>query len=199
MGQIVQQSVTADLVAVVTKNNSPVTGLIHSDLTCAYKKETQTSFTAKTLNVSNFIEIGNGVYTVEFTSAELDQAGSFVFVLTGATIDQSVTVVNVSATANPANTPVSVNKCIINGHIYTLDGEPAVGVAVTARILSVPTVLSGIGILDDSITVKTDATGEFFIELVRLAEVYVDIPSIQYRRIFVVPNSASVNLFSGIP
>jgi len=57
---------------------NPKTGLTYSDVSVRYIKYGQTSFTTKTLDTTNFRELGNGVYEVQFTGTELDTLGSFI-------------------------------------------------------------------------------------------------------------------------
>lgn len=141
-----------------------------------------------------FKEIGSGVYTIEFLSTELDTVGSFTYKVTGSTINQFVGIANV-VEADQVSTVQSLNTCIVSGHILDVRGEPVIGASVSARVLGFPTIISGIGVSDDTVSARTDKNGEFFLELVRLAEVDVRIPEINYRRQLTVPNKASATLF----
>ena len=124
MSQIVVQSQAANLVCFITTlAGAPATGLTFSTVTASYRKEGAGVFTAKALTGVNFIEIGSGVYTVGFTSGELDTAGSFTFIVTGGTINQIVTIATVSATALGSSTPVSVSTCVVNGYVFDLSGN----------------------------------------------------------------------------
>jgi hypothetical protein len=64
---------------------NPKTGLIYSDVSVKYIKYGQTSFTTKTLDTTNFRELGNGIYEVQFTGTELDTLGSFIVFISPAT------------------------------------------------------------------------------------------------------------------
>lgn len=197
MSQIVTQSVISSLIVYLTLDNVAVTGLVFSDLTCGYRKEGAGTFTAKALTALNFIEIGSGVYTVEFTAAELNTLGSFTFLLNGVLIDQAVVIATIQA-APTAGTTVAVSTCVITGHVFTLGGAAIQGAVVSAKLLALPTVLNNVGISSDVITTQTDSNGEFFLSLTRAAEVELTIPEINYKRIFVVPNEITANLFTNV-
>lgn len=155
---------------------------------------------ATTLNSGRniFVEIGSGVYTIEFLSTELDTIGAFTFKVNGATIRQFVEVVNIVA-VDTVTTLVTIPTCIINGHVFDLNGKPLQGAAVSARILGFPTISNAAALGDELVSVTTDAAGEFFLEVARLATIDLIIPKANFRRQFVVPNQSSVNLFTGIP
>lgn len=199
MSQQLQQNAAAELVVYLTKDNAAVAGLAFGDVTAEYRKEGAASFTSKTLDALNWAEIGSGVYTIAFTASELDTVGSFTVKVTGATIDQYVTVANVLSEGTTP-TEVSLETCVLNGHVFSADGQAVEGTSVSARVLGLPSIEgSQAAITDDRVAVSTDANGEFFLPLVRGADVEVFIPAANYRRQLVVPNQASANLFTGVP
>lgn len=156
-------------------------------------------FSTTAVNGSTFWkEIGSGVYTVEFTAAELNTVGSFVFKITGATINQFVGVATIQAAGN-AQTLKTVGTCIVTGHVYDVSGLPLQNASVSARVVGFPTILTDVVLSDSNVSVLTDANGEFFITLARLALVDITIPAANYRRQITVPSQATVNLFDSIP
>lgn len=197
MSQIVQKSVIAPLVAlVVNTSGAPVTGLVFGNMTCLYRKEGAGSFTSKTITALNWIEIGNGIYTVTFTASELDTLGSFTFLLNSAGNAQSVTIVTIVPVILGA---VTVDQCILTGHIIDLSGSPVENASVSVKILAQPTILGNLAITSTLLSTKTDSNGQFFITLARNATVEVFIPSLNYTRDFIVPAVASADLFTDIP
>jgi hypothetical protein len=199
MSQILTQNVAAEVVVLLTKDNAPVAGLVFSDLTVEYRKEGDVGFTAKVLAAPDVVEHGDGVYTIAFTAAELDTVGSFTVKVQSATIDQYVVVPNVVAQGQ-ASTAVSLETCILTGHVFDAAGQPIPGAAVSARVLGLPSIEQNqAAVTDDLVTATTDASGEFFLTLVRLADVEVFIPEANYRRRLRVPNSATANLFTEVP
>lgn len=198
MSQEVTQSVSANIVVLLTKDNIAVTGLTYSSVTARFRKEGGSSFSTKTLTAPTFVEIGYGVYTITFSAADLGTAGSFVVVVTGASIDQSTTLVNVLP-ATETSVPVSLETCVVTGYVYDVSGKPIQGAAVSATVVGHPSIEQSTAVMQDStVTTATDANGYFYLPLVRLADVEVYIPSANYRRRFVVPNAATAALFKDI-
>lgn len=203
MSQNVVQSVAANLVTILTGTTGlPKTGLTSADVTCTYRKEGQSSFTAKSLNGSNFTEIGSGVYTIQFTSAELNTLGSFTWIVSGATIQTFTGLANVVTDA-AATTAPTVVTCNLTGKLAHISGAPIVNAAVTARIVGFPVLENsgngiGVGFATESVSVKTDSNGVFSLTLGRLLEVEISIPAISYKRIITVPNSTSKDLFAEV-
>lgn len=199
MSQQLTQNVAAPIVVLLSKDGAPVEALAFGDVTCKFLKAGAVSFTAKVLTALNFTEVGDGVYTISFTGAELDTLGSFTVVVQGADIDQSTTMAQVVA-ATVVTTPISIQTCVVTGHVVGPTGEPVQDVAVSAYMLGKPSIEQHVAaVTEDMVSAKTDANGQFFITLIRLADVEVVIPAVNYRRRLVVPNQASVNLFTGVP
>lgn len=194
----VTQSVAANLVVLLSKASVSITSLEYTDVTVQYRKEGQSAFTVKTLAAEDFTEIGDGCYIIAFTAAELNTLGTFTVMVQGAAVDPFVTIKNVVA-ATTAITGVSLETCTITGHVADAGGNPKVGVAVSAQLLGMPSIEQSQAVLaDDMITVLTDASGTFFLPLVRLADVEIFIPVANYRRRVTVPNAASADLFTGV-
>jgi hypothetical protein len=59
------------------------TGVAFGDVTCKYAKEGDSSLSTFTLDATNWDEIGQGIYEVDFTASELDTLGYFKFVVYG--------------------------------------------------------------------------------------------------------------------
>ena len=194
MSTQVTQSTAANIQVILSKASLAVTGLTFADVTCEFSKAGG-AFAAKTLDGTNFTEIGNGVYTITFTAAELDTLGSFTIVVTGATIDQYTLFAEVVA-ADTVTSTASLETCVVSGHVANALGLPEVGASVSARVIGLPSIEQSVAaVTDDLVTVTTNANGEFFITLIRLADVEVFIPAANYRKRLVVPNEASVKLF----
>ena len=198
MGQQLQQNAAADLVVYLTKDNAAVASLAFGDVVAEYLKEGDSAFTAKVLDALNWTEIGSGVYTIQFTAVELDTVGTFTVKVTGATIDQYVTISSVLAEGTTP-TEVSLETCVLNGHVFGANGKAVVGAAISARVLGLPSIEGSVAaITDDLVAATTDANGEFFLSLVRGADVEIFIAAANYRRQLTVPNSAAANLFTGV-
>jgi hypothetical protein len=171
-----------------------VTGLVFGDVTAQISKDGG-AFSPVTLSGSNFVEVGLGVYTLTLAAGDVNTLGSLAIVITGADIDQYTSFIDVVG-ASIATTSVSLETCVIDGYVHDVTGQPVVGVAVLARVIGSPSVeQSQSAVTDDLVAAKTNSNGQFFLTMVRLADVEVFIPASNYRRRLVVPNSASANLY----
>ncbi len=198
MSQQVTQSVSTPILVLLSLDDVAVTGLTSASVTCVFMKSGG-SFAAKTLNVGNFSEKGNGVYTVTFTAAELDTLGPFTVVITGASIDQSTTIANIVAASATTVAPVTGELCTLVGHVVSPAGVPKQNAQISVMIFGHPAIEQySLAVADDLLTALTDANGYFQIAVLRLAEVEVFIPSVSYRRRLTVPNQASANLFTEV-
>lgn len=202
LGPVVTQGIDQELVIAITKTDgTPATGLTFAAVQCQWLRAGDVSFTTKTLSALNFVEKGNGFYGVTFLgTSELNVVGQFVFVVLGAGLQTSQNSAQVvSAASLTPTTPVALPVCVITGNINGPDGEGMAGVVVSARMLGEPTIETNVAVTDDAITAMTDDNGVFSLTLLRLAAVEITIARVNYRRQLVVPNLATVNLFTGIP
>jgi len=194
-------------VATDTTDDAPRTGITYLQVAVLYKKSTQSSFQVKALVTGDFREIGNGVYEILFSVAELNTLGSFIFIVNGngvlpiPALNQYVGLAQVlSVTAyTPATVVLPTN--VVTGNLLSATGAPLVGEAVSARIMAAPTVLGtypapGLGgVGTDIVAAVTDAAGFFALELLQGAVVDLVIPVINYRRTLTVPANSTDNLF----
>lgn len=195
MSQTVTQSVAANVVVLLTKDSVAVVDLEDADVTAQYCKDGGT-FASKTLDSGNFTEIGLGYYKINFTAAELDTLGPFLVVVSGSDIDQSNTQIEVVASAEDS-TAVNLQTCVISGYLFDPSGRPLIGSAVSARPVGLPAIEQSVAaISDDLVTAVTNVNGQFFITLIRLADMEVFIPAVNYRKRIVVPNQGTAELFS---
>lgn len=201
MGQVLTQGVNADLSVLLTSlAGVPATGVLFSQVSCQFLREGDTSLNNFVLTSSNFNEAGNGFYRITFDGAvTLNTVGMFLYRVFGAGLQ---TFANEAQIRSPASlipsTPAALPLCTVTGNINDLTGVPIPSVAISARVLGLPTIENAIGLTDDVVSATTDDNGVFFLQLVRGAVVEVTIPRINYRRQLTVPNQASADLFSGI-
>ena len=188
------QSQSATVTVLLTKDNVGVASLTSSDITVQYYKSGDVSPTVKTLSGGDPIDIGNGLYRITFTGPELDTLGSFIIRITGATIDTYVKELTVVA-AEDATTTISLDTCVISGHVFDVQGNPATNATVNAVIINMPAIEQNKAFIADTyVSVKTKANGEFFLTLIRNADVQISIPFANYKRQLIVPNQTSVAL-----
>lgn len=65
-----------------TDFKTPETGIAFGTPTVQYAKEGDGSLTTKTLDATNWDELGAGLYRIKFSTTELNTVGNFLFVVT---------------------------------------------------------------------------------------------------------------------
>lgn len=184
---------------------TPRTGITFSQVDVSYKKYGQPTFSVKTLLVTDFQENGNGVYEILFSGTELNTEGSFIYVVQGngalpsPAVRQFVGQASVQSSASYTPGSISLSTNVLTGNLIDLHGDPLIGEAVSARVLSAPTVMGtspnvgGVG--SDTVSTQTDYAGFFALEVLQGAEVDITIPVVNYRRTLTVPSNTTDTLF----
>jgi hypothetical protein len=194
-------------VAVDVDDGDPRTGITFNQVDVGYKKSNQASFQTKVLvgGGTDFRENGNGVYEILFSAAELDTLGSFIYVVNsnGALPSPAIrqylgqALVESATVYTPGSISLSTN--ILTGNLIDLSGDALVGEAVSARIISAPTVIGtspnigGVG--TTVVSAQTDEVGFFALEVLQGAVIDVTIPVTNYRRTLTVPANTTDTLF----
>lgn len=81
---------TVERTILLTLLGTPVTGVTHSQVVVQYKKAGQLSFQSFTTLTTNWIELGDGYYTLIFGPLQTDTTGTFVYKATGSAFDNLV-------------------------------------------------------------------------------------------------------------
>jgi hypothetical protein len=184
----------------LSSDGSPATGLTFADITADLRKAGAPAFVSKTLTALNFTELGAGFYELDLSATDTDTLGNMYVRIIGATVDTVLESVFIAdETPTSVVTVQSIPSTSLFGFVYRPNGDPLPGVTVSARVLSMPTVLhpdeEALLIGTELTTVSTDSDGFFTISLVTGSEVDLFIPAANYRRTLQVPSS-SQNLFS---
>lgn len=74
----------------LTNTGAPATGVTSGDITVQTKKAGQTAFVNKTLSPGDWIELGDGFYTLRLAASDTDVLGTLVYRVTGAGFDNLV-------------------------------------------------------------------------------------------------------------
>lgn len=186
----------------------PRTGILFNQIDVSFKKATDPTFSLKALTgpPTDFRENGNGVYEILFSGSDLAVLGSFLYAVNGngalpsPAIRQFVgqAFVESASTFTPGTIALTTN--LLTGNLVDLHGNALVGEAISAKVLSAPTILGanpnigGVGM--DLVSAKTDQSGFFALELIQGAVVDITIPVINYRRTLTVPANSTDLLFT---
>jgi hypothetical protein len=185
--------------------NGVVTGITYAQVIVSYKKAGGLALVSKTLSsTGSFREIGQGFYEISFTAAELNTLGTFAWIvssngLLATPIKTDFQLGTIVPVTSYSDSRVSLPTNTLTGSLIDLSGKPLVGIAVSAKLLSLPEVLGSTtlaGVCTDLISVKSDTEGFFALEVLQGATVDISIPRINYRRSLVVPANTTDELFT---
>jgi hypothetical protein len=178
--------------SVVDSDNNPVLDLTHDDIICKYWNRYLDNYGDLVLNYNNFVNDGDGNYSIRYTPTELNATGAFLSTL----IPSSE---NNWFFSNRIFTCVSTveGTCIVSGNCIDMQGEPynKVTEVILENIYS-PTNFADLG---GSVTrrsrIFTDITGYFEVRLLRGLSVRVSIGSLGIVKTIEVPNEPTANIF----
>lgn len=147
----------------------------------------------------DFTNLGAGFYEIDLTSTDTATIGNLAIRVSGPSIRSSLVQATVATAVTPTPTPVlAVPTTVIYGYILNASGVAVANASVSARVLSIPTILhpgsDGVLLTTSVVATKTDSTGYFTLTLISGSVVDVLIPSANFRRTITVP-SVSTNLF----
>jgi hypothetical protein len=123
-------------------NRDPVTGVVFGDVTCTYSTNGAALGTL-VVTTDNWTEIGQGLYTLDFTAGEIDTLGWFTYLVTGVGAKQynnTVKVVKtgqvlVSAAYNASTTALVIRSWLhVDGLIITAPTSVALSVRDAAGV-----------------------------------------------------------------
>jgi hypothetical protein len=196
---VLQNSSYSFLVQLLDLTGEPVTNVTYLGVTGFIRKQGALSFTGFPVTALNFFYVGNSYYNLTVSSSDTNTAGSLSILLQGPSFKDSLQVLTVVASMPvlPATPSASVTSSTIYGLVATSAG-PAADVKVSLKMLSSPAVVSssgeGVGIVNDTKVTKTDASGYFSLTGVVDLQYEIWIPSLNYRKVFVMP-STNKNVF----
>lgn len=81
---LIKKSTARELPVILTDSSDFITGLtgkVFGNVTCKFRKDGETSWTVKAITAGNWHEIGNGHYTIDFITDDLDTAGLFEYIV----------------------------------------------------------------------------------------------------------------------
>ncbi len=147
----------------------------------------------------NFREFSGGFYEIDLDATETNVAGSLDIRWAGPTIRTGLLtafVAEVTPTSPISTQPPPLSSLF--GFIFDPQGNPVQGAAISARVLSQPTILhpatEGIALSSGLVTALSDADGFFTLTIVAGTQVDVFIPASGFRRTLTVPSTAT-NVF----
>src|ERR1019366_3099046 len=95
----------------LTHTGTPAASVAYSAVTAKIKKEGQSSLSAWTVTALNWINLGGGFYSIQFSAIDTATAGDFTFTLSGAGFD-NFTFGEFSIEPAPPTLP---SQCVVSG------------------------------------------------------------------------------------
>lgn len=177
----------------------PVTGVLFSAVSVKFRRSGESSFTTKTLIITDWEELSNGFYALVWSESDMADLGEFRYFLAPATSGFD----EVTGTFDIDPVPLSVlaapEVCIVSGNVVHLNGDPATCTAVVFRIVKTPSVVSS-SLVDGSLLRTTpDAFGNFSVVLLRGKKVIVEIERSGIKHTITVPEQATADLVDLLP
>lgn len=147
----------------------------------------------------NLTEFGSGFYELDLAATDTDVAGSLVVRWSGPTVRTGLLTAFIAETA--PTSPISTQPPPLSalfGFIYDAQGVPVQNAAVSARVLSQPTILhpsvEGMALSSGLVTARSDVDGFFSLTVVAGAQIDLTIAAAGFRRTLTVPATAT-NVF----
>jgi len=178
-----------------------VTGKIFSDVSAEFWKPGLTSLTARAILEEEFLEIGNGYYSLKLSGQnDLNTLGIYFLRLSGTgfeTVEKELIleVPPVGIDPNPA-------VCTVSGSILDIGGEAGGGQQVTFRGVDFPIVSGASLITSDAVRTLPDAQGNFSVKLLRNRVVLIEVDRTGVRNQITIPDQETalvVDLLPPIP
>jgi hypothetical protein len=197
------QGAIADRTVYLTLADVPATGLLYTDVTVQIKPQGQPSLTTKTLQSSDWIELGQGKYSLVFSALDMSAVGDFTFTITGSLFDNFVydefTIEPAPAGGSGLTLP---QQCVVSGNIANLSalppsyGEPIKVVAYPSQF---PAKYSGTILVGRAVWTYIDAYGNFSLPLVQNSVVIFTIKGAGIRAQITIPQSDTANILDLLP
>ena len=178
--------------------NLPASGILYADLTMKYWRTGDLLLQTHTLTSGDLVELGDGLYVLKIPGTLLTKIGTFFIQLSGLLIkdyEQSFQVepVTPSVVLHP-------NVCVVSGNIIDITGAPTMpNESIEFRIAQVPRTSGGSLLNVQRIVTHPDAYGNFSVQLIRGAEIVVDIKRAGINYKFTVPDQETASLLDLLP
>jgi hypothetical protein len=194
------QSSVVDRTIFLSLSGAPALGILPNDVVCKYRKTGETVFTTKTLSLSNWIDHGNGYYTVKFSGTETNVLGYFFYTLDSSLFDNFLYDEFSIEPVPSGNAPTPIpDMCVVSGMFKNLGNTVPTNSKVTFRPVNVPAALNGSILSVDVISTYLDINGNFSVALLQGTTVIVEVERTGIRHQIEIPIASSANLIDLLP
>lgn len=175
----------------------PVTGVVFGDVTVSYRRVGDLVLQTKLLTADDWLEVGNGLYALKWSTSDMASVGPFYYQVTGGTFDPVTAEFDVVPA--PIEALASPETCLITGNIVDLTGLAGFQDEVVFRLAKRPSAVGGVFLLSDAIRTTPNVYGAFTVALTRGVQVIVSIERAGIRHQITVPDAAQAQLIDILP
>jgi hypothetical protein len=184
----------------LTLADVPATSLLYTDVTVNIKKSGQTAFTPKVLASTDWVNLGNGLYTLVFSALDMDTLGDFTFVLSSSLFDNFIyDEFTIEPAPIPGVAPTLPTQCIVTGTVVNQMALPPRLLKVTARPAQFPAKDAGVLLAGDIVWTFLDAYGNFSLPLIKNSVVIIEIERTGIRAQITIPDAPTANITDLLP
>jgi hypothetical protein len=194
---MILQGQPTDILVRLTLASVPVTGVLFNQVTMTLWKNGSTTFAARAIITTDWVEVGNGYYVLKMNASDSSQLGMMLFKLNGGLFDEYSKELFVEPA--PIALLVSPQTCIVSGNTLDLTGQVMGGKQVIFAPTDAPMAYNTSVVNYSRIISYTDALGNFSVKLLRGAAVIVEIPEAGLRAQFTVPDQSTALLLDLLP
>jgi phage baseplate assembly protein gpV len=180
----------------LTMSGVPSLSILPANVVCEIKKNGQTVFTPKVINSQNWVNLGDGYYTIRFSADDLSRVGSFTYKLSGPNFDNFLYDELVILAAEDVTVK---DKCVVKAQFIGLSGDGAKQIRVTARMVEFPASSNGRIVSGDTIYTYLNSNGECELTLLRNSVVLIEVPRAAIRSQITVPDTPTADLMNLLP
>lgn len=183
----------------LTLGGAPAASVLPSQVLCKYKKNGDDGLTIKILDASNWINLGQGFYTLRLMPDETDVTGYFFFTLSSTQFDNFT---YGEFTIEPTNIFQSVSSpeiCVVSGSIRTVGNTVPKNTKAIFRPVHFPSTTSGSLISAEAVTGHLSAYGTFSVELIQGSTVIAEIEGTGIRAQIEIPYEPTADLMTLLP
>jgi hypothetical protein len=189
----------------VVNGSTPVTGLVFGNIVMNYLRPDDTSFQPYTLDAEHWLEVGGGWYHLVLDGqAVLNEIGPVVVQISSFAGPVPAQIPFTSLQFQEDVIPKTIEEfvppgaCMLFGNLIGANTLPSGGHDINVRIVNQPFVSgSSVGV-NTRVSTRSDAQGNFSLELPRLAVVLVDVETAGIRKQFTVPDQDSISLVDAL-
>lgn len=193
------QASPANKTIYLTLAGIPATTILYTDVSVSYLPAGASVVIPLTLTADQWLNLGNGVYSIQFPPTATVVVGDFTFFLSSDLFDNFIfgelTIEPVPATQEV----VLPQQCIVTGTVLNMSALGPNRLQVRARGVGFPAKTGAFLLSGDEVWTWVDAYGNFSLPLIRNAIMMVEIERAGVRAQITVPDAPTASLISLLP